>query len=336
MAGIKNLSDINIGDTITHENSPAPTALPGYKAIKSMVFCGFYPSDNDYYSQLTIALQKIKLTDASLTFEPESSSALGMGYRLGFLGLLHLEIIKERLHREHQLELVLTSPNVVYEIYLKNGKYLSLDNPNNFPNFSEISYIREPMVSATIICPKEFQGGLMQLCQVRRGIFQDMSFHEELVTLNYQLPLNEIVYDFYDQLKSISKGYGSFDYEFSDYQKADLVKIDIFINKKKLDVVSLVVDSGKAYQRGREICEKLKVIIPRHQFEIPIQAVVNNRVVARETISAVRKDVTQKLYGGDVTRKQKLLNKQKKGKKRLRSFGEVRLPNSIVHQILKV
>jgi GTP-binding protein LepA len=314
-ASIKNVRDTRVGDTVTLSNNPAKEPLPGYKKVNSMVFCGIYPADGSKYGDLRDALEKLQLNDAALSFEPESSVALGFGFRCGFLGLLHMEIIQERLEREYDLDLVTTAPSVIYKIIKNDGEVLHIDNPTNMPPVVEIDYMEEPEVKATIKLPTDYVGGIMELCQERRGVYKDMTYIDEgRVILTYEMPLNEIIYDFFDALKSRSKGYASLDYELLGYRKSDLVKLDIMLNSEVVDALSFIVHSEKAYTRGRRIAEKLKDSIPRQQCEIPIQACIGGKIIARETVKAYRKDVLAKCYGGDITRKKKLLEKQKEGK----------------------
>ena len=336
-ASIKSLSDIRVGDTITLKDKPAEEPLPGYKKVNPMVYCGIYPVDGSDYENLKVALEKLKLNDASLEYEPESSGALGFGFRCGFLGLLHLEIIEERLDREFDLSLITTSPSVIYKVHKTDGEVIELYNPADLPPTSEISYMEEPMVTAEILTPKEFVGNIMEICQNRRGIYVDMKYLDEnRVTLIYEMPLNEIIYDFFDQLKSRTKGYASFDYEFKEYRRSDLVKLDIHVNGEPVDALSFIVHKDNSYERGRKMVEKLKTVIPRQLFIIPIQAVIGGKVVARETISALRKDVLAKCYGGDITRKKKLLEKQKRGKKKMRQIGNVEIPQEAFLSVLKL
>ena len=336
-ASIKNVKDTTVGDTITDANNPCTEPLPGYKKVNSMVYCGMYPADGAKYPDLRDALEKLQLNDAALRFEPETSVALGFGFRCGFLGLLHLEIIQERLEREYNLDLVTTAPGVVYRVHKTNGEMIELTNPSNLPDPSEIDYMEEPMVSAEIMVTTEFIGSIMDLCQERRGIYKGMEYMEETRALiKYDLPLNEIIYDFFDALKSRSRGYASFDYEMKGYEKSDLVKLDILINREEVDALSFIVFAGTAYERGRKMCEKLKEEIPRHLFEIPIQAAVGSKVIARETVKAMRKDVLAKCYGGDISRKRKLLEKQKEGKKRMRQVGNVEIPQQAFMSVLKL
>ena len=336
-ASIKNVKDTRVGDTITDEERPCEKPLPGYKKVNPMVFCGVYPADGAKYQDLRDALEKLQLNDASLFFEPETSIALGFGFRCGFLGLLHLEIIQERLEREYNLDLVTTAPGVVYKVHKTNGEVIDLTNPSNLPDPSEIDYMEEPMVKAEIMVTTEFIGPIMDLCQERRGQYQGMEYMETTrALLHYHLPLNEIIYDFFDALKSRSRGYASFDYEMLDYEQSDLVKLDILVNKEEVDALSFIVFAGSAYERGRKMCEKLKEEIPRQLFEIPIQAAVGSKIIARETVKAMRKDVLAKCYGGDISRKRKLLEKQKEGKKRMRQIGNVEIPQKAFMSVLKL
>ena len=336
-ASIKNVRDTRVGDTITHADAPATEPLPGYKKVNPMVYCGLYPADGAKYPDLRDALEKLQLNDAALQFEPETSIALGFGFRCGFLGLLHLEIIQERLEREYNLDLVTTAPGVVYRVYKTDGTMIELTNPSNLPDPSEIEYMEEPIVEAEIMVTSDYIGAIMDLCQERRGQYISMEYMEETrALLKYTLPLNEIIYDFFDALKSRSRGYASFDYEMKGYMKSELVKLDILINKEEVDALSFIVFSGTAYERGRKMCEKLKEEIPRHLFEIPIQAAVGSKVIARETVKAMRKDVLAKCYGGDISRKKKLLEKQKEGKKRMRQVGNVEIPQSAFMSVLKL
>ena len=336
-ASIKNVKDTRVGDTITNRLVPCETPLPGYKKVTSMVYCGLYPADGAKYPELRDALEKLQLNDASLFFEPETSIALGFGFRCGFLGLLHLEIIQERLEREYNLDLVTTAPSVVYRIHKTNGEMIELTNPTNMPDPAEIEYMEEPIVTAEIMVTTEFVGAIMTLCQERRGVYLGMEYMESTrALLKYELPLNEIIYDFFDALKSRSRGYASFDYELKGYERSELVKLDILINREEVDALSFIVFSGNAYERGRRMCEKLKDEIPRHLFEIPIQAAVGGKIIARETVKAVRKDVLAKCYGGDITRKKKLLEKQKEGKKRMRQVGNVEIPQKAFMSVLKL
>ena len=336
-ASLKNVKDTRVGDTITDANRPCDKPLPGYKKVQPMVYCGMYPADGSKYQDLRDALEKLQLNDAALHFEPETSIALGFGFRCGFLGLLHLEIIQERLEREYNLDLVTTAPGVVYKVHKTSGEVIDLTNPSNLPEPTEIDYMEEPMVKAEIMVTSEFIGAIMDLCQERRGVYQGMEYIEETrAVLRYHLPLNEIIYDFFDALKSRSRGYASFDYEMLGYEKSELVKLDILINREEVDALSFIVFSGSAYERGRKMCEKLKDEIPRHLFEIPIQAAVGSKIIARETVKAVRKDVLAKCYGGDISRKRKLLEKQKEGKKRMRQIGNVEIPQKAFMSVLKL
>ncbi len=336
-ASIKNVKDTMVGDTVTDARRPCAEPLPGYKKVTSMVYCGLYPADGARYNDLREALEKLQLNDASLFFEPETSLALGFGFRCGFLGLLHLEIIQERLEREYNLDLVTTAPSVVYHIHKKNGELIQLTNPTNMPDPTEIDYMEEPIVSAEIMVTTEFVGAIMTLCQERRGGYKGMEYMEETrALLKYDLPLNEIIYDFFDALKSRSRGYASFDYDLKGYEQAELVKLDILVNREEVDALSFIVHSASAYERGRKMCEKLKEEIPRHLFEIPIQAAVGGKIIARETVKAVRKDVLAKCYGGDISRKKKLLEKQKEGKKRMRQVGNVEIPQKAFMSVLKL
>ena len=336
-ASIKSLTDIHVGDTITLKNNPADNPLPGYKKVTPMVYCGLYPVDGSEYENLKIALEKLKLNDAALEYEPETSAALGFGFRCGFLGLLHLEIIEERLDREFDLGLITTAPSVIYKVHKTTGEILEVYNPADLPPQTEISYMEEPIVTADIITPKEYIGNIMDICQNRRGIFIDMKYLDDnRVTLIYEMPLNEIIYDFFDSLKSRTKGYASFDYEFKEYRKSNLVKLDIHVNGEPVDALSFIVFKDNAYDRGKKMVEKLKEVIPRHLFAIPLQAVVGGTIIARETISAMRKDVLAKCYGGDITRKKKLLEKQKRGKKRMRQIGNVEMPQEAFLSVLKL
>lgn len=336
-ASIKNVKDTRVGDTITLNNNPCKKALPGYKKVTPMVYCGLYPADGAKYNDLREALEKLQLNDASLFFEPETSLALGFGFRCGFLGLLHLEVIQERLEREYNLDLVTTAPGVVYKVFKTNGEVIELTNPSNLPDPSEIEHMEEPIVSAEIMLTKEFVGSIMNLCQERRGIYLGMEYIEEnRAILKYDLPLNEIIYDFFDALKSRSRGYASLDYDLKGYVPSKLVKLDILINKEEVDALSFIVHADSAYERGRKMCEKLKEEIPRHLFEIPIQAAVGSKVIARETVKAMRKDVLAKCYGGDISRKRKLLEKQKEGKKRMRQIGNVEIPQKAFMSVLKL
>ena len=336
-ASLKNVKDTRVGDTVTNADHPCREPLPGYKKVNPMVYCGMYPADGAKYPDLRDALEKLQLNDAALQFEPETSVALGFGFRCGFLGLLHLEIVQERLEREYNLDLVTTAPGVVYKVYKTNGEVIELTNPSNLPDPSEIDYMEEPMVKAEIMVTSEYIGSIMELCQERRGIYQGMEYMEETrAVLHYHLPLNEIIYDFFDALKSRSRGYASFDYEMMGYQQSELVKLDILINKEEVDALSFIVHAGTAYERGRKMCEKLKEEIPRQLFESPIQAAVGSKVIARETVKAMRKDVLAKCYGGDISRKRKLLEKQKEGKKRMRQVGNVEIPQKALMSVLKL
>ena len=336
-ASIKNVRETKVGDTITDAQNPAAEPLPGYKQANPMVFCGIYPADGADYENLKDALDKLLLNDASLSYEPETSMALGFGFRCGFLGLLHMEIIQERLEREFDLDLVTTSPSVIYKVVKTNGEELMIDNPTNLPPAAEIAYMEEPMVRATIMSPSEYVGTIMELCQEKRGVFEDMKYIEEgRVNIFYELPLNEIIYDFFDQLKSRSRGYASFDYELKEYARSELVKLDFLLNGDMCDALSTIVHKDKAYSKGRAVAEKLQEVIPRQQFEIPIQAAIGEKIIARETVRAVRKDVLAKCYGGDITRKKKLLEKQKEGKKRMRQIGTVSLPSEAFMSVLKI
>ena len=336
-ASIKNIRDARVGDTVTLADHPAEKPLPGYKKVNPMVYCGIYPADSAKNPELRDALEKLQLNDASLQYEPETSQALGFGFRCGFLGLLHLEVVQERLEKEYDLDLVTTAPGVVYKVHKTNGEVLTLTNPSNLPDPSEIEYMEEPIVSAEIMVTKDYIGTIMDLCQERRGEYVSMEYVEESrALLKYNLPLNEIIYDFFDVLKSRSRGYASFDYEFKGYQKSELVKLDILVNKEAVDALSFIVFAGTAYERGRKMCEKLKENIPRQMFEIPIQAAIGNKVIARETVKAYRKDVLAKCYGGDISRKKKLLEKQKEGKKRMRQFGSVEIPQEAFMSVLKL
>ncbi len=336
-ASIKSLTDIRVGDTITQKDNSAEEPLPGYKKVTPMVYCGLYPIDGSEYESLKVALEKLKLNDAALEYEPETSAALGFGFRCGFLGLLHLEIIEERLDREFDLGLITTAPSVIYKVHKTSGEILDIYNPADLPPQAEIAYMEEPIVTANIMTPKEYVGNIMDICQNRRGIFIDMKYLDEnRVTLIYEMPLNEIIYDFFDSLKSRTKGYASFDYEFKEYRESKLVKLDIHVNGEPVDALSFIVFKDNAYTRGKKMVEKLKEVIPRHLFAIPLQAVVGGTIIARETISAMRKDVLAKCYGGDITRKKKLLEKQKKGKKRMRQIGSVEMPQEAFLSVLKL
>ena len=336
-ASLKNVKDTRVGDTVTDANRPCAEPLPGYKKVNPMVYCGMYPADGAKYPDLRDALEKLQLNDASLHYEPETSIALGFGFRCGFLGLLHLEIIQERLEREYNLDLVTTAPGVIYKVYKTDGEVIDITNPSNLPDPSEIEHMEEPMVSAEIMVTTEFVGAIMTLCQERRGIYLGMEYMEQTrALLRYELPLNEIIYDFFDALKSRSKGYASFDYELKGYVPSNLVKLDILINKEEVDALSFIVHADTAYERGRRMCERLKDEIPRHLFEIPIQAAIGSKIIARETVKAMRKDVLAKCYGGDISRKKKLLEKQKEGKKRMRQVGNVEIPQKAFMSVLKL
>ena len=336
-ASLKNVQDTRVGDTVTDANRPCKEPLPGYKKVNPMVYCGLYPADGAKYPDLRDALEKLQLNDAALQFEAETSIALGFGFRCGFLGLLHLEIVQERLEREYNLDLVTTAPGVIYKVHKTNGEVMELTNPSNLPDPAQIEYMEEPIVSAEIIVTSEYIGAIMDLCQERRGTYISMEYMEETrALLKYDLPLNEIIYDFFDALKSRSRGYASFDYEMKGYVRSNLVKLDILINREEVDALSFIVFEGSAYERGRKMCEKLKEEIPRHLFEIPIQAAVGSKIIARETVKAMRKDVLAKCYGGDITRKRKLLEKQKEGKKRMRQVGNVEIPQEAFMSVLKL
>ena len=336
-ASIKTVSDARVGDTVTLAARPAPEPLPGYRAVNPMVFCGIYPADGAHYTDLRDALEKLQLNDASLTFEPETSVALGFGFRCGFLGLLHMEIIQERLEREYNLDLVTTAPSVIYKITKTDGSVVMIDNPTNYPDPSVIAQAEEPITNAHIYAPSEYVGNIMELCQERRGVFKDMHYIEETrVDIHYELPLNEIIYDFFDALKSRTRGYASFDYELMGYQKSDLVKLDIMLNGEVVDALSFIIHAEKAYPRARKMAEKLKEKIPRQLFEVPIQACIGGKIIARETVKALRKDVLAKCYGGDITRKKKLLEKQKEGKKKMRKLGTVEVPQEAFMAVLKL
>ena len=336
-ASIKNVKDTRVGDTVTNRANPCAEPLPGYKKVLPMVYCGLYPADGAKYPDLRDALEKLQLNDAALQFEPETSLALGFGFRCGFLGLLHLEIIQERLEREYNLDLVTTAPGVIYHVKKTNGEMIELTNPSNLPDPSEIDYMEEPMVSAEIMVTTEFIGSIMELCQERRGVYLGMEYMETTrALLKYELPLNEIIYDFFDALKSRSKGYASFDYDLKGYVQSELVKLDILVNREEVDALSFIVHKESAYERGRRMCERLKEEIPRHLFEIPIQAAVGGKIIARETVKAMRKDVLAKCYGGDISRKRKLLEKQKEGKKRMRQIGNVEIPQQAFMSVLKL
>lgn len=335
-ASIKNVKDCRVGDTITGADIPTKEALPGYKKATPMVYCGIYPAEGESYDEIKDALEKLQLNDAALSFEPETSVALGFGFRCGFLGLLHLEIIQQRIDREFELDLIATAPSVIYRVTKTDGSVLTIQNPSNLPPLTEIAYMEEPIVSAKIITPSEYVGNIMELCQNRRGVMMDMDYLDKRrVTLKYELPLNEVIYDFFDALKSKTRGYGSLDYEFKEYRQSDLVKLDILLNKEMIDAFALIVHKTKAESRGRMICERLRQEIPRQMFVIPIQAAIGNKVIARETISALRKDVLAKCYGGDISRKKKLLEKQKEGKKKMRQMGSVEVPQQAFLAVLK-
>ena len=336
-ASLKNVGDTRVGDTVTLTERPCAEALPGYKKVQPMVYCGLYPADGAKYGDLRDALEKLQLNDASLQFEAETSVALGFGFRCGFLGLLHLEIIQERLEREYNLDLVTTAPGVIYKVYKTNGEVIDVTNPSNLPDPSEIEHMEEPVVSAEIMVTTEFVGAIMNLCQERRGVYNGMEYLEETrAVLKYDLPLNEIIYDFFDALKSRSRGYASLDYEMKGYVPSQLVKLDILINREEIDALSFILHADTAYERGRKMCEKLKKEIPRQLFEIPIQAAIGSKIIARETVKAMRKDVLAKCYGGDISRKRKLLEKQKEGKKRIRQFGNVEIPQQAFMSVLKL
>ncbi|KPU27922.1 GTP-binding protein LepA [Caloranaerobacter sp. TR13] len=335
-ASIKNVRDARVGDTITDAQNPTEKPLPGYKKVTPMVYCGVYPAEGEDYNNVKDALEKLQVNDAALVFEPETSAALGFGFRCGFLGLLHMEIIQERLEREFNLNIVTTAPSVIYKVMKKDGEMLTIQNPTNLPPVAEIEYMEEPIVEASIMTPTDYVGAVMELCQSRRGTFKNMEYLDQSrVVMHYDLPLNEVIYDFFDALKSKTKGYASFDYELKGYQKSDLVKLDILINKELVDAFSIIVHTDKAYERARSIVEKLKDVIPRHLFAVPIQAAIGSKVIARETIKALRKDVLAKCYGGDVSRKKKLLQKQKEGKKRMRQLGNVEVPQEAFLAVLK-
>ena len=335
-ASIKQAADARVGDTITHDGNPTENPLPGYKKVQSMVFCGIYPAEGEKYENVKDALEKLQVNDAAFNFEPETSTALGFGFRCGFLGLLHMEIIVERLEREFDLGVITTSPSVIYKVVMNNGEVLFIQNPSNLPNIMEIDHIEEPIVKANIMIPKDYVGSMMEICQDRRGKMLHMEYiTPERVHLHYEMPLNEVIYDFFDALKSKTRGYGSLDYEFDRYEKSKLVKLDILLNKELVDAFSMIVHESKAYYRGRFVCEKLKEIIPMHQFEVPIQASIGQKVIARSTVKAYRKDVIAKCYGGDISRKKKLLEKQKEGTKRMRQFGSVEVPQEAFTAVLK-
>ena len=336
-ASIKNVQDTRVGDTVTDAAAPTAEPLPGYRPVQPMVYCGIYTEDGSKYPDLRDALEKLRLNDASLSFEPESSVALGFGFRCGFLGMLHMEVIQERLEREFDLDLVTTLPSVIYNVYKTDGSLVRVDNPHNYPDPASIEHAEEPYVKVSIITPNEYVGNIMPLCQTRRGEFKDMQYLDtNLVELHYQMPLNEIIYDFFDTLKANTKGYASLDYELSDYRPSELVKVDLLLNGDKVDALSFIAHKDKAYPRARKLCEKLKENVPRQLFEIPIQAAIGGRIIARETIKAMRKDVLAKCYGGDVTRKKKLLEKQKEGKKKMRSLGTVQVPTEAFLAVLKL
>ena len=336
-ASLKNVKDTRVGDTVTNAEEPCSEPLPGYKKVNPMVYCGLYPADGAKYPDLRDALEKLQLNDAALQFEPETSLALGFGFRCGFLGLLHLEIIQERLEREYNLDLVTTAPSVIYKVHKTNGEVIDLTNPSNLPDASEIEYMEEPIVGAEIMVTTEYIGAIMQLCEERRGNYLGMEYMEETrALLKYELPLNEIIYDFFDALKSRSRGYASFDYEMKGYQRSELVKLDILVNREEVDALSFIVHAATAYERGRKMCEKLKEEIPRQLFEIPIQAAIGSKIIARETVKAMRTDVLAKCYGGDISRKKKLLEKQKEGKKRMRQVGNVEIPQKAFMSVLKL
>lgn len=337
VAGIKTVGDTRVGDTVTDAKNPTPEALPGYRKINPMVYCGLYPIESSDYNDLREALEKLQLNDASLSFEPETSSALGFGFRCGFLGLLHMDVIQERIEREFNIPLITTAPSVIYHVTLTNGEMIVIDNPSNYPEVGKIDFVEEPFVKAAIIVPNDYVGTVMELCQGKRGEFVNMEYLDTTrVTITYQIPLSEIVYDFFDQLKSGTKGYASFDYELSGYRRSNLVKMDILLNSEQVDALSFIVHKDRAYQRGRVICEKLRELIPRQMFEVPIQASVGTKVVARETVKAMRKNVLAKCYGGDISRKRKLLEKQKEGKKRMKQVGSVEVPQEAFMAVLKL
>ncbi|MBQ1475686.1 MAG: translation elongation factor 4, partial [Firmicutes bacterium] len=335
-ASIKQVRDARVGDTITLADRPAKEHLPGYKKVQPMVYCGIYPTPDEKYENVKDCLEKLQVNDAAFVFEPETSQALGYGFRCGFLGLLHMEIIVERLEREFDLEIITTSPSVIYKVVMHDGSEVMIENPSNLPNPTEYDHIEEPMVKATIMLPKDYVGSIMALCQDRRGNMTHMEYiTEDRVALHYDMPLNEVIYDFFDALKSKTRGYGSLDYEFDRYERSNLVKLDILLNKEIVDAFSMIVHESKAYGRARFVCEKLKEVIPMHQFEVPIQAAIGQKVIARETVKAYRKDVLAKCYGGDISRKKKLLEKQKEGKKRMRQFGTVEVPQEAFTAVLK-
>jgi len=337
VAGIKNVGDTRVGDTVTDAKNPTAEPLPGYRKINPMVYCGLYPIDTSDYNDLREALEKLQLNDASLSFEPETSSALGFGFRCGFLGLLHMDVIQERIEREFNIPLITTAPSVIYHVTLTNGETISIDNPSNYPEVGKIEYVEEPYVKAAIIVPNDYVGTVMELCQSKRGEFVNMEYLDTTrVTITYQIPLSEIVYDFFDQLKSSTKGYASFDYELSGYRQSNLVKMDILLNGEQVDALSFIVHRERAYHRGRIICEKLRELIPRQMFEVPIQASIGTKVIARETVKAMRKNVLAKCYGGDISRKRKLLEKQKEGKKRMKQVGNVEVPQEAFMAVLKI
>ncbi|MFD0682699.1 MULTISPECIES: translation elongation factor 4 [unclassified Paenibacillus] len=337
VAGIKNVGDTRVGDTVTDAKNPAPEALPGYRKINPMVFCGLYPIETSDYNDLREALEKLQLNDASLSFEPETSTALGFGFRCGFLGLLHMDVIQERIEREFNIDLITTAPSVVFKVTQTNGEVLSIENPSLFPEPGKIDFVEEPYVKAAVIVPNDFVGAIMELCQGKRGEFINMEYLDTTrVTLTYDIPLSEIVYDFFDQLKSSTKGYASFDYELSGYKKSNLVKMDIMLNSEQVDALSFIVHRDRAYHRGKIICEKLKDLIPRQMFEVPIQAAIGQKIVSRETVKAMRKNVLAKCYGGDISRKRKLLDKQKEGKKRMKQVGSVEVPQEAFMAVLKL
>lgn len=335
-ASIKQIADARVGDTITNADNKTEHAFPGYKKVQSMVYCGIYPAEGEKYENVKDALEKLQVNDAAFNFEPETSTALGFGYRCGFLGLLHMEIIVERLEREFDLGIITTSPSVIYKVVMNNGEVLMIQNPSNLPPLTEVKHIEEPIVTANIMIPNEYVGNIMEMCQERRGFMKHMEYITSTrVVLHYEIPLNEVIYDFFDALKSKTRGYGSLDYEFLRYEKSNLVKLDILLNKDLVDAFSMIVHESKAYYRGKFVCEKLKDIIPMHQFEVPIQASIGSKIIARATVRALRKDVLAKCYGGDITRKKKLLEKQKKGKKRMRQFGTVEVPQEAFTAVLK-